>query len=45
MFFIGLFIGGAIGCLVTASICINDVNDNDNYMDDEDEYYKEQILQ
>lgn len=43
MFFIGLFIGTAIGCLVMASICISDVNDN-NYMDDEDEYYKEQIL-
>lgn len=39
MFFIGLFIGAAIGFLVAASIFINDVNDN--YMDSEDDYYKE----
>lgn len=41
MFFLGLFIGAAIGCIVTADICINDSTEENVCMSEEDEYYRE----
>lgn len=41
MFFLGLFIGAAIGCVLMASIFIDDSTEENACMDEEDEYYKE----